>query len=91
MWCLQGSWRCVVNLPRPECKYGYTSQQIATIMGPRLREFRSWMSGQTISVCDGRTYNHSTKEYEPGGCGPHGNVIYSWDVESFLLNRPVTD
>ena len=76
---------------RPECKHGFTQGQLVDILGDRLVEFKMWMRGQTIASCDGRLYNHGKKEYEPSGCGPHGFVVYSWDLERFLDGRPIID
>lgn len=73
-----------MKLPEPECELGYTNAQLVDIMGTRMVEFNKWMSGQTVSLCDGQRYNHETKKYEPTGCGPHGSVVYSWDVKNFF-------
>jgi hypothetical protein len=78
-------------LPRPACKYGYSQDQLVDILGDRMVEFKKWMRGQTISLCEGRQYNPETKEYESSGCGPHGSVIYSWDVQRFLDGSPIVD
>lgn len=72
------------ELPAPECELGYTEHQIAQIMGPSLDRFNKWMSGQTMSICDGRRYNHKLGQYEATGCGPHGTITYSHDVRRFL-------
>lgn len=80
------------DLPLPECKWGYTDQQLRSILGNRYSEFMGWMSGQTIAGCDARQYNHSTQEYEPSGCDkPHGLVTYSNDLSGFLKGRPIID
>lgn len=75
----------------PECRLGYTKKQLTDILGDRLEEFNRWMIGQTVSSCDGVSYNHSTEEYESTGCGPHGIVVYSWDLSRFLDGRAVVD
>lgn len=68
-------------LPAPECELGYPAGQLAAILGSRKRAFDLWMRGQTAAICDGRSYNHGKREYQPTGCGPHGMVVYRWDVE----------
>lgn len=80
-----------MKLVAPECKLGYPSRQVEEIMGDRLSTFNRWMSGQTRAICDGRNYNHDIKAYEPSGCGPHGPVTYSWDVQRFLAGLPIID
>lgn len=79
------------TLPKPECKWGYTHQQIELIMGDRSAEFHRWMAGQTFSVCDGREGKYEQGQYVPTGCGPHGVVIYRSDVEQFLRGGPPLD
>ena len=80
------------TLPKPECEAGYTRKQIEEIVGGRLSEFDSWMFGQTMTICEGRRYNHTTKEYEISEDGvSHGSVVYPWDLERFLAGLPVID
>lgn len=69
----------------PLCKYGYTNSQIEEIMGDDLDNFIEWMYGQTMMICEGRAYNHETKEYEEA-CGgvSHGTVFFNWDVQRYL-------
>lgn len=80
------------NLPDPECRLGYTYTQLTTILGWRLDDFGRWMRGQTMSLCDGRKYNHDSKVYEEA-CGgvSHGGVVYRHDLERYLLDLPVID
>lgn len=80
-----------MKILRPECRYGYTVPQIEEIMGPRLREFQGYMIGQTMTICDGLSYDHEKKDYVESGCGPHGTAVYPWDVERFLQGFPVID
>ena len=75
----------------PECVLGYPRAQIAKIVGDRLDAFDHWMRGQTAAICDGKRYDHEAREYQPTGCGPHGVVIYPWDVENFLNGGPICD
>lgn len=76
---------------KPECQDGYTRRQIEALMGPRLAEFDDWMYGQTMTICDGRAYNHGLREYESTGCGPHGAIAYSHDVARFFAGGRVVD
>lgn len=79
------------ELPKPECGLGYTDSQLKTILGSRYEEFMLWMRGQTVAICGGRFYDHEISEYRNTGCGPHGVVVYSWDLERFLLGLPIID
>lgn len=79
------------HIEQPECALGYTDEQLKRILGDRLPEFMQWMAGQTVSLCDGRAYDHSRKEYVETGCGPHGTVTYPWDLDRFLRGQPVID
>lgn len=80
-----------MNTEKPECQLGYTETQLDRILGDRRREFNAWMRGQTIAMCDGKKYNHEEKRYEDTGCGPHGLVVYSWDLQRFIFGLPVVD
>lgn len=79
------------RLPRPKCKWGYTTGQIGKIMGGRTDEFFGWMSSQTSAECTGWEYDHDTKKQRMNGCGPHGNVFYVQDVRNFLDGGPIVD
>lgn len=85
----------VEALPKPHCKYGYTlSQLLDDVFSGDQERFDSlmkWMYGQTMTLCDGRLYNHETKEYEKGCDEPHGPVVYTHDLRRFLLGLPVID
>lgn len=82
-----------MNLPTPACEWGYTGQQIDEIFGvdgPQREAFDNWMSGQTRMLCEGRRYNHETKEHEEA-CGGvrHGGITYTWDVVRYAVpNHP---
>jgi hypothetical protein len=82
----------MTELPLPECQLGYTKKQISEIFTFDESLFRRWMRGQTVSVCEGRSYNHDTQEYEES-CGgvAHGIVYYPWDVQRFIDGLPVVD
>lgn len=82
-------------LPKPECVGGYPFNQVVEILRENnrdLTEFDHWMRGQTRMLCEGRRYNHETKEYqtECGGVA-HGGIVYPWDMERFLQRKPVID
>ena len=80
------------ELPKPDCALGYTDAQLDEILGDRRAEFDHWMRGQTIALCEGRLYDHDTREYyESCGGVAHGAATYPWDVESFLAGLPVID
>lgn len=82
----------IAELPKPECEYGYTVEQVKEIMGDDVQRFYHWMRGQTMAICEGNAYNHDTKEYEEA-CGgvSHGYVTYGYDIERFLAGLPVID
>lgn len=78
---------------KQSCPQGLTDADLDNLLGSRRNKFNKWMIGQTMSICDGRRYNHELKMYEPTECAdsPHGVVAYSWDVERFLAGLPVID
>lgn len=81
-----------MNLPTPECRWGYTEKQLLDIIGDDLTNFRLWMNGQTQAVCEGRAYDHDKQEYYEVCNGVHhGLVVYSWDLERYLEFRQLTD
>lgn len=79
-------------LPEPECRLGYTHSQLKLILGDRFHDFGHWMHGQTMAICEGKSYSHETKQYREA-CGgvSHGVVIYCWDLERYLAGLPVID
>jgi hypothetical protein len=78
---------------KQSCPQGLTGHDLKEQLGCRYQDFMHWMRGQTMSICDGMTYNHEEKRHEPTGCvrQPHGVVVYPWDVERFLSGLPVID
>lgn len=77
-------WR---TFPLPACPGGYPWFQIEEILDEdTLLEFKFWMRGQTMMVCEGRKYNHELRQYEVDECEktPHGGVVYMWDLHRFL-------
>jgi hypothetical protein len=80
-----------MGLPKPECKSGYTARQITEITGANESSFWEYMRGQTMTICDGQQYSHELQKYIPTNCGPHGSVVYPWDLERFLKGLPPLD
>ena len=80
-----------MTLPKPECRWGYTEKQIAEIIGANEPAFWEYMRGQTVMGCDGREYSHKLQKYIPTNCGPHGTIVYPWDLERFLKGLPPLD
>jgi hypothetical protein len=63
----------VSYLPRPDCKHGYTQQQLDSILDNDLQAFHQWFAGQTGIICTGESCEVS-----------HGFVVYAYDVERYL-------
>lgn len=81
-----------MQLPEPQCRNGYTNDQLKAILGDRYTEFNDWMVGQTVRLCDGLRWNEALDVHEPNGCDePHGFVAYRWDLERFLAGLPIID
>lgn len=78
-------------MPEPICKLGYPEEQLREILGDQYDDFQKWMIGQTMAICEGRSFHHDTRKYEANGCGPHGLVVYRWDLERFMKGLPVID
>lgn len=80
------------ELPWPECKYGYTRAQLRVILDNNMGDFDTWMRGQTMTFCEGKSYNHDTRQYEEA-CGgvAHGIVVYPWDLQRYLDGGKVVD
>lgn len=61
------------NIPPPTCPFGYTTEDLNALF-PTEEEmvaFNKWMYGQTMSICEGRTYNHEEGVYETTTCADH--------------------
>lgn len=41
----------MTNLPKPDCRLGYTDSQITEIVGDQKPHFNRWISGQTRALC----------------------------------------
>lgn len=75
------------SFPLPDCPSGYPWFQIEQILDEdTFLEFKFWMRGQTMTLCEGRKYNHELRQYEPDECEktPHGGVVYLYDLHRFL-------
>lgn len=77
-------------MPKPKCQLGYTRAEVEEIVG-NMTSFDRWFRGQAGAICDGRRYDHDKQEYEPTGCGPHGLIYYTWDVEQYMKGQPPLD
>jgi hypothetical protein len=77
-----------MKLPKPECKLGYTEDQIVDIFPDQEKrnKFYKWMSGQTCAICNREFYDYDRDEYYDSGCGPHGTIYYTQDVQRFIKN-----
>lgn len=79
------------DILRPACRLGYPRDQVEQLLAERVDAFDHWMRGRTIAICDGREYDHETKRYNATDCGPHGAVVYGWDLDRFLMGGPILD
>lgn len=79
------------ELPPPDCKYGYTQDQLEQMFGVALPVFKRWMRGQTVMVCEGVRYNHDTNKYEDDCVTGHGMITYAHDVARWLGGREIID
>lgn len=79
----------ILNLPfPPSCRQGYTRADLSRLFpaSGSLKDFDAWMNGQTQSICEGKSYNHDTGEYEESCNGvSHGVVAYPHDVAKFWM------
>lgn len=75
----------------PECELGYTRAQLKQMIA-NMDDFDEWMRGQTQAICEGRSFNHDTREYETA-CGgvSHGVVTYRSDVNRYLAGARAVD
>lgn len=80
-----------IPIPEPDCQIGYSRDALEQILAEDFSNFASWMRGQTSAICDGRIYDHDSREYKPTGCGPHGLVVYRGDLYRYLHGLPVID
>lgn len=73
-----------MQLPKPDCHYGYTESQVCEIMGERIHEFDAFQAGATVALCTGKAVSRGTHSHYPTNCGPHGYITYVVDVIAFL-------
>jgi hypothetical protein len=75
------------------CPYGFSTEELRVILGPRYMDFQRWMSGQTMMLCEGRSYDYDQNKYVPNECAdtPHGPVVYEHDLRRFLDGRQPVD
>jgi len=52
----------------PSCPSGYTASDLEEVFGDRLPAFNKWMFGQTMMICDGRSYRYNRAH--TGKCTP---------------------
>lgn len=73
------------------CPQGYTHSDLESLFGDELPAFYEWMNGQTMSICDGRAYDHDKREYYATECAdnPHGAIAYAWDVERYASGQRI--
>ncbi|MEV2239498.1 hypothetical protein [Micromonospora sp. NPDC049891] len=81
----------MTTLPDPDCRRGYTYDQMEAILAGQTDAFGRWMRGQTLAFCDGIEYDYESKAHKPTGCGPHGPVVYGHDLRRFLANLAPLD
>lgn len=81
------------KLPEPECRGGYPISQLEDIFDKaQLARLQNWMRGQTSMICEGKKFNHETREYEESCNGvSHGVVIYKHDLVRFIQGGPIID
>jgi hypothetical protein len=82
-----------VGIPPPDCRWGYPTSQLEEHLSVnQMQRLMQFMGGQTMTLCEGRAYNHQTKEYYEVCDGvAHGTVIYAHDLWRFLVGLPVVD
>jgi hypothetical protein len=91
-------------LPKPTCKYGYTSRDISRIfdLGVDAEHFWRWMRGQTMMLCDGTRYDPDVAwtdsrgvkyqgRYELDCPVAHGGIVYVHDVALYLSGGDCVD
>ena len=61
---------------KQSCPQGLTQQDLKDLLGDDYDNFRKWMTGQTESICDGRTYHHDMVHTED--CGHEEGEDFTW-------------
>ena len=52
----------------PSCPSGYTASDLEAVFGDRLPAFDKWIFGQTMKICNGRSYRYNRAH--TGKCVP---------------------
>lgn len=79
-------------MEKPICQVGYPPEQLKRMLGEdKYTELTDWLFGQTLGVCDSKKFDYATGKWIHVGCGPHGSVVYEWDLQTFLQGRPIID
>lgn len=68
-------------LPKRECLFGYTEEQLKECLGDEYDEFIRWMIGQTFMKCDHKKCEMTSTEEISGE-----NVYYEYDIIKFLTS-----
>jgi len=77
--------------PEADCNGGYSFALLEATLGEeRFAELTDFMNGQTMTLCEGRRYDHETESYTETH-EAHGPVVYTWDVERFMRGGPILD
>ena len=72
---------------QPDCPFGYSMEHLKASMTPDGFELLvRWMEYRTMSLCDGKLYDHEKKRYVKSDCYPvgHGPIVNESDMDRFL-------
>lgn len=72
------------KLPTPVCGLGFPRWQVESMMYPGIEAFDKWMYGQTMAICEKKNCNNYNS-------GPHGVVVYPWDVVVYFAGLQPLD
>lgn len=64
---------------KPSCPHGFTNADLIALFNGSLleaAEFKVWMSGQTVMLCEGKTYVHHRGHNAE--CGHSPSDIVTW-------------
>lgn len=79
-------------MEKPICKLGYPDDQLKSMLGQeKYDQLMVWMNGQTMAVCESKRFDYATGKWINIECGPHGPVVYEWDLQTFLSGHPIID
>ena len=68
-----------MDMPTSSCPHGYTESDLETILGSRLPAFMRWMRGQTVMLCEARSYHHDQAHGEY--CGHTEGEDFTWNCD----------